>query len=179
MSYCGQDIEKMSEDNQTDANMLISAGRYEHTLTKSMIQCSLRSSVKGKFSHDLYDLENKVEAAINHTTFMSTRETDRYFAQQGLAMQDVNIKVTTLYRLLKETHQWPPSKTSSDSKVVPRAFAAITNDVNDIESIKQEYAKQLLVLLQTDALNKGGTPAKDISCTLPYSVCLLLPCHHR
>ena len=79
-------------------------------------------------------------------------------------MQDVNIKVTTLYRLLKETHQWPPSKTSSDSKVVPRAFAAITDDVNDIESIKQEYAKQLLVLLQTDALNKGGTPSKDISC---------------
>ena len=167
MSYSGQDIEKMSEDNQTDANMLISAGCYEHNLTKSMIQCSLKSTVKGKFSHDLFDLENKVEAALQYTTFMSTHEIDRYFAQQGLTMQDVNIKVTALYRVLKDTdggRGWPPSKISSDSKVVPRAFAAITDEVNDVESLKKEYAKQLLVLLQTGALNKGGTPVKDISC---------------
>ena len=168
MSYSGQDIEKMSQDNQTYANMLIIAGCYNLSLIKSMIQCSLKASVEGKFAHYLYVLEkNKVEEALKYTTFMSSNEKDRYFAQQGLMMQDITIKVSYIYRKLKETNLWPPAKTSSDSKVVPpRALAAITGDVNDVDSNNQDYTKQPLVLLQTGALNKDGTPfgkGKDIS----------------
>ena len=167
-SYSCQDIEKISQDNKVDATMLISAGCYDQSLTKSMIKCSLKASVKRKFAHDLYVLEDKVGATLKHTSSMSSNEKDRYFAQQSLTMQDINIKASSIYCKRKDANVWPPAKTSSDSKVVPHAFAAVTSDVNDVDSINEVYAKQPLVLVQSGTLNKGGgTPfgkGKDISC---------------
>ena len=80
VSYSGQNIEKMSQDFQTDAAELISAGHYDHTLTKAMITGYLKSTVKDSFSHALYGLESQVEKALQHTTFMSADESDKYFA---------------------------------------------------------------------------------------------------
>ena len=157
-SYAGQNIEAMSIDNQTDAEELISGGYYEHSLTKAMVAGYQKSSVKDKFAHHLYILEDKVEEAIVNTKFMSRADQDTHFATKNLTAKDVNVEVSDKYRSMKEANKWGPAKTP-DSKTVPKAFVSVASSEGD-QQITSEDAKQLLVLLQNAGVGNNGTKQK-------------------
>ena len=126
--YPQQNIKSMVEDYEKAAKELVSAGQYEHNLTLDMINAFIAAG--GEPNEDwkapLRVIKERLEEALVTLGFHRTKEQeDKFMTKEKLTYKHICKTVRSRYKRKVEKNEWPPNQTPTDSRRLPKQYAAL------------------------------------------------------
>ena len=130
--YPQQNIKMMTDDYEEAAKELVSAGQYDHNLTKYMINGFIEAG--GTSNEDwkapLRRVKENIDQALVQLGFHRTKEDEnKFMTREKLTYKYICREARTRYKKKVESKEWPPAKTAMDTKGVPGQYKAMLSSI--------------------------------------------------
>ena len=144
--YPQQNIKQMSEAYEEAAKELVSAGQYDHNLTKCMINGFIAAG--GDNNEDwkapLRLIKEDLDKALVKLGFHRTKEDESQFMKrEKLTYKYICRDVRSRYKKKVESKEWPPGMTPTDNRRLPRQYTAAALAMN-MSSKPREVNKKII-----------------------------------
>ena len=147
--YPQQNIKSMTDDFEEAAKELVSAGQYDHNLTKSMINGFIEAggSTNEDWKAPLRLVKERIDQALVQLGFHRTKEDENRFMvlREKLTYKHVCREARTRYKKKIESKEWPPAKTAMDTKGVPGQYKAMLSSIMNKIGNKSDNKKDRVI----------------------------------
>ena len=151
-------------DFGSDAEILSSAGQYDHALTLRMVKIFLLAGGDGNenFRHPVRDHNIRIDKALRVNATKDKAAADARMIQEEVTYMDVCQIAEELYRAQDDTSDWPSSMNARDSKAPPSHHGAHLAETAPLTR------RDVMALIQNGSTNGGNSkPGLCNNCKKP------------
>ena len=126
--FAGKNMEQMCKVYRKLAQVLTTAGQYDHNLSLRMAKSALLAGGKDNadYRYDLRALKKKLSTELLTIGYMGHKDKDKHMVKEKLTFLDICQEITSCDRLAKDNANWPPASNAPDSKAPPAGFGNVS-----------------------------------------------------